>query len=294
METLDIAQGNNSENSHVTSMAWSFTRQPIVTEVPFNYLADDAALLRYTEFRVALWIDYIYVPICASFGIAGNLLSMRVLLPSRMSESSTCVYMAAMSASDIIIQICNILFLVRKFEGHEVLTTGSCGLIYFLFFFSIHSNVIVMVVMTAERYLAISHPLQAGQWFSKRKAQLAVVVTWVLVLMIDLHHLIIRRMDWNDALQMEVCVPVGATSKYFTEKIWPWLDGALYCYIPFFSVLIFNILIVHQMNVSNKFRESNIRGGRTETADKQVKPTTDIFYEQFFNLIHLYRYGVNA
>lgn len=86
--------------------------------------------------------------------------------------------------------------------GHEVLTTGSCGLIYFLFFFSIHSNVIVMVVMTAERYLAISHPLQAGQWFSKRKAQLAVVVTWILVLMIDLHHLIIRRMDWNEALQV--------------------------------------------------------------------------------------------
>lgn len=80
---------------------------------------------------------------------------------------------------------------------------------------------------------------------------------------------------------MEVCVPVGATSKYFAEKIWPWLDGALYCYIPFFSVLIFNILIVHQMNVSSKFRESNIRGGRTETVDKQVKPTADIVYEQF-------------
>nr|KAG5701142.1 hypothetical protein BaRGS_002618 [Batillaria attramentaria] len=85
------------------------------------------------------------------------------MFPDRML-----VYMAALSVSDILVQIVNILFLVRKFEGHEVLRHGTCGLVFFLLYFSIHYNVIVMIGMTVES-LVVLNVLIVQQMKSARK-----------------------------------------------------------------------------------------------------------------------------
>ncbi|KAK7488983.1 hypothetical protein BaRGS_00019787, partial [Batillaria attramentaria] len=221
--------------------------------VPNSYISDDERLTHLLAFQVAVWIDYIYVPICAGFGIVGNILTFCVLLFTRLSRTSTSVYMAALSVSDILVQIVNILFLVRKFEGHEVLRHGTCGLVFFLLYFSIHYNVIVMIGMTVERYLAI----RASGWCTPRRARIAVVVICIITFVIDVHHLVIRQMSWNDVLQADVCTPVGEANQLFAFMIWPWIDGALYCYIPFASLVVLNVLIVQQMKSARKFRDTS-------------------------------------
>lgn len=110
--------------------------------------------------------------------------------------------MAALSVAGSLVQVVNILFLVRKFKGHEVLMHGTCGLVYFLLYFSIHLCVLILVAMTIERYLAIRFPLKAIRWFSPRRAGAAVGVLCLLAMAISLHHLVIWQMDWNVGLQV--------------------------------------------------------------------------------------------
>ncbi|KAK7108375.1 hypothetical protein V1264_016122 [Littorina saxatilis] len=232
--------------------------------VPIAYISNDERLSHLMEFRAAAWIDTIYVPICAGLGILGNMLSFCVLLSPRLSGSSTSVYMAALSVSDSLVQVVNILFLVRKFPGHETLRHGTCGLTFFLLFFSLHYNVIVMMGMTLERYLAIRFPLKASGWCTPRRARIAVVAMCVIVVAVNLHNLILRKMVWNDVLKTEVCAPDGPTNEFFLFKVWPWIDGAVYCYIPLLTVSVLNVLIVQKMRSAQKFRGTS---GSAEQGD---------------------------
>ncbi|KAK7108374.1 probable G-protein coupled receptor B0563.6 [Littorina saxatilis] len=245
---------NGSDLSTVTSAMGLLVSTVDAENAPDLYLSTDSRLSHLLEFRVAMWIDFIYVPICAGLGILGNMLSFCVLLSPRLSGSSTSVYMAALSVSDSLVQVVNILFLVRKFPGHETLRHGTCGLVYFLLYFSIHYNVIVMMGMTLERYLAIRFPLKASGWCTPRRARTTVVVMCVIVVAVNFHNLILRKMVWNDVLKTEVCAPDGPTNEFFLFKVWPWIDGAVYCYIPLLTVSVLNVLIVLQMRSAQKFR----------------------------------------
>ena len=138
-------------------------------------------------------------------GITGNLVSIWVLLMSpKLSGASTSVYLSALCFSDSLVQVVNILFLVRKFPGHETLRHGTCGLVYFLLYFSIHYSVIVMMGMTLERYLAIRFPLKVGGWCTPRRARVVVGVMCLVTFLINVHHLVIRKMLWNDVLEVSV------------------------------------------------------------------------------------------
>ncbi|XP_076444961.1 neuropeptides B/W receptor type 2-like [Babylonia areolata] len=257
-----------SEPNVTSQMAATLVMMSTETNnVPDLYLSSDDRLLQYVEFRAALWIDYVYVPICSALGIAGNLISFCVLLSSRMSGASTSVYMAALAVSDTLVQVCNILWLAQKFPGHEVLRQGTCGFVYFFFFFSIHYSVIVMSGMTIERYLAIRFPLMANRWCTPTKARLAVTVMCVGVVALDFHYLVTMRMVWNDVMKTEACGPDSPESQWFLHMVWPWITSSVNCYIPLATVAVLNVLIVRQMRAAAKFRGSTANTGAAEQAD---------------------------
>ncbi|XP_070183383.1 probable G-protein coupled receptor B0563.6 [Littorina saxatilis] len=193
-----------------------------------------------------------------------------------MPRSSTYIYMATLSVTDSLVQVTNILFLVSKFPGHEVMVKGTCGLIFFLLYFSLHSNVVVMITMTAERYLAIRFPLKAMRWFTARRAKQAVAGVLLLTLLLNAHHLVIRRMTWNDYLKEDTCTLTGSSQQIHTYGlVWPWIDGSIYCFIPFISLVVFNVLIVKHMRQSRKFRWSNTRQS-SDHSTRQGDPNRQI------------------
>ncbi|KAK7466639.1 hypothetical protein BaRGS_00037247 [Batillaria attramentaria] len=253
-----------SATSDDVTVAYS---QHVTTEdVPIAYFGNDEVLLQFVEFQVALWIDYVYVPVCAGFGIIGSLLSLCVLLSPRMAHSSTCIYMAALAVSDCLIQIVNILFLVRKFHGHEVLMRGTCGLVFFLLF-----------------------PLKAVSWSTPKRACKVVTVVFLLTALLESHHLVIRDMVWNDYLQVELCVPVGELEQFYVSRVWPWVDGAIYCFGPLASLVVLNMLIARQMKASRRFRRTSTRScdgrGAGSQGDHSRQVTTMLLFVTFTFLV---------
>nr|KAG5709445.1 hypothetical protein BaRGS_023127 [Batillaria attramentaria] len=245
----------HNDTANVTLSAINDTNVLEVTTKKFSvvYLSDDDSLNSLPEFVAANYIDYIYAPICSALGIIGNLLAFCVLVSAR-AKSTTYVYMSSLSISDTLVQIVNILFLVRKFPGHETLKEGTCGFVFFLLYFSIHYNVVVMVTMTIERYIAIRFPLQAGRWFTLRRARILVAVEALLVFGLDMQHLILRGMVFDEEQGESFCMPKGETTMFYLFKIWPWIDGVIYCYAPLSCLVIFNILILKQVRSSRSFQ----------------------------------------
>ncbi|KAL8569510.1 hypothetical protein ACOMHN_002057 [Nucella lapillus] len=270
METT--TQHSTQNNTHINASMGNLPHDLTTKKYDTVYLADDDSLNNIAEFIAANYIDYIYAPICATLGILGNVLAFCVLVSARRSRrNTTYVYMASLSVSDTLVQIVNILFLVRKFPGHETLKEGSCGLVFFLLYFSIHFNVVLMITMTVERYLAICFPLRAPQWFTIRRARLVVLLEAVLVFGLDVQHLILRGMVFDEKAGQYFCMPKGTFTTFYMFKIWPWVDAVIYCYVPLACLVVFNVLILRQVRLSSSFQAKTNTAAVAAATDKTSK-----------------------
>ncbi|ESO90695.1 hypothetical protein LOTGIDRAFT_163961 [Lottia gigantea] len=225
------------------------------------YLSGDNSLESFTEFQVAWGLDTYYAPICSTLGIIGNTLSFLVLMLSK--TTTTYQYMAAISCTDTLVLILNIMFLVRKFPGYEIFHKGTCGLVFFLFYFGIHLNVLLMVTMTIERYLAIRFPLKAPGWFTIRKARVAILVEVLVVVSLDCHNFFTRAMIETDDGNSTICSPSGETNAYFLGKIWPWIDSVWYCYLPLACLCILNVFIISNIRKAGRFQRQMTQSSTT-------------------------------
>lgn len=64
--TTDLQNASSNSFYTITSLAET-PRQALgdLQDVPIGYLSEDEQLFVFVEFRLAMWIDYIYAPLCA-------------------------------------------------------------------------------------------------------------------------------------------------------------------------------------------------------------------------------------
>ncbi|KAK6166315.1 hypothetical protein SNE40_023042 [Patella caerulea] len=260
MENNTYDMTGSMMNTTMAQLVTTYKSKPIL------YLSEDESLNEFIEFRAAWALDTIYAPICSALGILGNTMSFLVLMLSK--STTTYQYMATISCTDTLVLILNILFLVRKFPGHEIFFEGTCKLIMFLFFFAIHFNVIIMVTMTLERYLVIKFPLKASGWFSVRKARIIILIELLIVFLLDMHNFFTRQMVPTEDGTETQCSSEGEMNQYFLSKVYPWIDAVWYCYLPLSCLCILNILIITQVKKSGKKQRRMTQTDRASNANK--------------------------
>ncbi|KAK6178872.1 hypothetical protein SNE40_011359 [Patella caerulea] len=238
------------------------------TQSNLRYLTEDKSLEKFLEFQVAWGLDIGFTPVCSALGIIGNIMSFIVLMMSK--KSTTYQYLAMIALMDIIILILNIMFMVRKFPDHEIFHKETCGLIFFLMYFSIHYNVALLVTMTLERFIAIKYPLHAPKWFTIRRARIIIVVEGLLAFAFDFHNFFTRTMVKDDDSGMEQCSQEGEMNIFFIRKIWPWFDAVVYCYLPLSCLFTLNILIIREVKKAGNTKRQ-LTQSSDNTADNEAQ-----------------------
>ncbi|XP_025088038.1 uncharacterized protein LOC112560385 [Pomacea canaliculata] len=108
-------------------------------------------------------------------GIVGNFLCFVTLVFSSLRRTSTCIYMAAIAVLDTLILVLDFCVLLRGYLGETrfyLQSNWSCGVQYFLFYFSIHFDVLLLIAMTFDRYIALRKSRQFSQQFTHRRRHL--------------------------------------------------------------------------------------------------------------------------
>ncbi|ESP01663.1 hypothetical protein LOTGIDRAFT_139345 [Lottia gigantea] len=218
-------------------------------------------------------MDIGFTPICSTLGILGNILSMIVMLMNKKSTSYQ--YLAMIAVTDVLVLILNIMFMARKFPGHEIFHEGTCGLIFFLMYFSIHYNVALLVTMTLERFVAIKYPLHAQNWFTIRRARIVIIVEGILAFAFDFHNFFTRKMITDEDTGLEMCSQEGELNIFFIRKVWPWFDAVVYCYLPLTCLFTLNILIIREVRQAGhnqrQLTKSNSTGGEENKQTTEKK-----------------------
>lgn len=196
LSRLDFDRGVTFEDVAPSSQVGVVSQLPgnesSINETVFSL---DQSFRLYTEYLASEWLLYTYRPLCATFGMAGNLLSIVVVMTTpQLRQSSTSVFMVALSVLDWLISMYSALTLLPKesFIGEQTFFTSTlqCRLHYFTILFVIHFDTLTMVAMTVQRFIAVRHPLQAAVWNTKRGAAMCLLLAASIAFLANIVHLL--------------------------------------------------------------------------------------------------------
>lgn len=191
-------------------------------------------------------------PLLIAVGTFGNILSIIVLLRSRLRRSTTMFYLTCLSFGDLFTLYTGLLrYWIRSTFDIDIrnLSDTSCKIHTFVVYLSLDFTVWVLVSVTVDRCLSVSMPFKAKLICSLTRSKCVIFVIWLLLVMKNMHFL------WNlglvDTWEFR-CDGRTYEIDMFLRYVWPWIDFSTFCLIPFGIMIVCNIKIIYEIVMSQK------------------------------------------
>jgi hypothetical protein len=229
------------------------------------------SLLKY-RIDIAVFIMTIPVPpILAIVGLVGNVFSYLLMKQKKYDKSTTCFYMRCMAAFDSL-YIYGRMFLryllvmaPYLFESARV-KEPFCK--YYLVSLVLGSFLSpwLLVVMTFDRFLAITWPLKAAILCTMRRAKLTALVLFVIGMSFSLLRLATK---WQARYRYWLCPYHFDTPM---DDIYATVEGVLLTILPLAAVSIFNVGIL--VGVYRSKRNQALRKSASSSKESSITRAT--------------------
>jgi len=236
-----------------------------------------ADLDRYLEYRVHKLLLLYVPPIFFVVGLIGNLLSAIILTRPPMRSISTYRYLTVLSFTDSLVLTIGLLrmWLGQLIVGFDVLDrwTWACKLVNVVGYTVSNFSVWLIVAVTAERFVAVCYPLMAPSVCSRRRSTRIIFAVLAVQIAIHIHF------AWTVDVHATAAAAAGAASapgnvtrdvaalleaggggsgtasqcgassgfETLVDDVWPWIDAAIYSFVPFVVIIVLNTMIVRQV-----------------------------------------------
>ena len=213
-------------------------------------------LEKFPEYRAARALNALAPPTLFAVGVTGNVMTLLVLTLSELRHTACCKYLAAVALTDTMVLILNFCFnFVDLFVQKVQLSDAACKLYYFLFFTSAHLSSWLLVAVTAQRCLVICRPMTSFFVTSNRCTVCVIGGLTAASVLLNSHHMVVRELVWSNATQQLVCHARGGGSAVFVRDYWPWVDAAVYSFLPAPCLVVFNTIIIRTLRKAAVFRK---------------------------------------
>jgi len=266
------------ENAHVSSVE-EFVELLIQQTSHYgngSYSAANPAagdLDQFIEYRVHKLLLLYVPPIFFIIGLVGNTLSAVILTRPPMRSISTYRYLTVLSFTDSLVLSVGLLrmWLGQLLIGNDVLDqwTWACKLVNVVGYTVSNFSVWLIVAVTVERFIAVCYPLMAPSVCSRRRSTRIIVAVLAVQLTVHVHfawtvgvHATTASTTTNnatgalalpdDSRPTQCVASIGFQT--LIEDVWPWVDAAIYSFIPFVVIMVLNAMIMHQVIVSKRDR----------------------------------------
>ena len=198
----------------------------------------------WTEKRLADLLRTCLPLIILPISLLSNCLSFFALRTRHMRGTSTAFFMLVLSVLDPLVLITkNLLYFPTVFVSNTV----SCKILYFLIYVLGYTNVWILVIMTADKFLAVWFPLKVSYFCTITRAKYICLLLLFLTSIISFHHF------WTVG---SLTHPQNAEQRYcsydmihygFIQHIWRYVDFLIWCFFPFILILTLSVLIIHKL-----------------------------------------------
>nr|QVK45804.1 G protein-coupled receptor [Proales similis] len=230
----------------------------------------------------------IFTPTLLSLGLVGNLLSIWIFRKPSMYQHSTFQYLAYLSFFDLCVLVIGYgqVFVKVYFSfDPRLISSFTCRLHSFLVYFFTHSSSMILVLMSVDRALVIGTRLELNYKFSVNRivfSMLAIIAAvnahWLLFINLvdmevptqDIQLANASKIQFADSSSIASISYLNTSNSttyerlygcwpstdspylYFYENIWPWLDLALYAFVPFVIMLACSVIIIAKLCKSTR------------------------------------------
>ena len=220
----------------------------------------------YQEFQTGLLIWRVVPPILIVFGTVGNSLAIVVLTRKSIKVTTTAIYLSFLAISDLVVLYTGLLrqWLTYLFD-YDVrhISEAACKIHLWLVYSSLDFSAWIVMIVTVERLISAWFPHKAKNKCSRKSA--IAIVTIVLFFLLALNSHLLYGMineivlDSNGhAVTVYKCSEIDETYRNFFNLIWPWIDLAVFCAIPFTVIVIGNCCILFKVVTSQRRTKSKI------------------------------------
>uniref|UniRef100_A0A0N5BAW5 G_PROTEIN_RECEP_F1_2 domain-containing protein n=1 Tax=Strongyloides papillosus TaxID=174720 RepID=A0A0N5BAW5_STREA len=143
----------------------------------------DQELSKSTIFYIQLILSFIFIAVCI-IGSIGNLLTVLVINKTKSLHNQTNYFLASLACSDLFLILIGVPFdLISIWHPRRHLNISyyceitSTSISLFTF-----ASILVIVSLTAERFVAICYPLSLRSRFDKRMALNVIYGAWIIAL----------------------------------------------------------------------------------------------------------------
>ncbi|XP_074651694.1 sex peptide receptor-like [Tubulanus polymorphus] len=149
----------------------------------------------------------------------------------------------------------------------------------------------ILVLVTIERFISVIFPVKAKTLCTQPRMLAALACVFTILLLVDGHLLYGVRSNVDEVTQkVTSCTHVDGNYRGFWNQEWVWIDLCVLSIVPFFVILICNIMIISKVRVSqksiNKLRSTNPgHGKQPESVSKVTNMTAMLLTVNFVFLI---------
>ncbi|XP_060598815.1 growth hormone secretagogue receptor type 1-like [Ruditapes philippinarum] len=208
----------------------------------------------FPEYMVPNRFLSLYVPpVLLALGTFGNLLSF-IIMAKSMLKVSTYSYLAVLAIMDILVLYVGLLRMwVGQFSMDVQHTSNAmCKLVNFLGYVSSDTSVWLIVAVTIERFIAVKFPLRAPRMCNVHRARFVILLIVTIICCINAH--IIWTVELQYISNNGTKCDASLIHLVLVKDVWPWVDAAIYSFVPFYVISILNSLIVRQVLFARKRR----------------------------------------
>ena len=251
----------------------------------------EALLSPYGDYRMSKWL-YLYIgPVILALGTVFNLTAFFVLIRRSMRRTSTYVYLAALTLTDLVVLYTTMLpkLISVADDSLDVFTVSNwtCKGLSALGYISATLSVWLVVTVTLERLLVVVYPLKVLSLCHPRRALMLISVLLLVVVIIHTHFVFTKSLQPIDGLNgIHSCSSVKKY-RYLNKVVWPWVDLCLYALMPFVILAVSNTLIIRHMLQSQRTRKrlSDCSRGGCATQDEGRRLTALLLTISCFYLL---------
>ncbi|BFZ17726.1 hypothetical protein BsWGS_20765 [Bradybaena similaris] len=207
-----------------------------------------------------------YIIICV-LGLTGNSLVVYVVLMQAKMKTVTNMYILNLALSDILFLIMLPITVTTVIVKHWVFGLVMCKIYFVLYAFNIFGVVFNLCVMSADRYLAVCHPIRALKYRTPRIALSICLCVWALCCVtmtpFILYATTVEQKDKNGRVSCRVEWPNSHI--IFPGSGFVWYSFILGFLIPVSLISIFYILVIirlRRVSAAKKSKDNKRCHGR--------------------------------
>lgn len=194
-----------------------------------------------------------FTPVILVIGLIGNSLSFKVFISKGMRHLSASVYLAALSATDLVTLICyvtvewlrrGIVYLEPDWKVSFIDIDYICQFQMYMSYISRMSSVWLVVAFTVERYIGVCHPLRRIDICSVSSARKIVLSIFISSLTLVLYKPFLSGVFISDSGD-RYCTTYQ--KHRFVSFVLDSVYGLLITFVPLTIISVMNALIISKL-----------------------------------------------